>query len=270
MLRTTIPATVLAAALGLAMPAFAADGPVPPCAGTPSPAYSPVAAPPNVRAWYADELGQWTPPACTGWKLSSSDAIAASAARFEHKGSVEDILARFAKVSDFESIPYWSPNNQEWRILIRKANALSAPDVRAERADFTVAELAKKDPVYLRMGGSTISDVVYRMQVMEMTPDKLTVAMENDAAIRVLGFPVLREGGGQFLFSFERESGDVWRSYVLTRVGSVLNSIARPPQDQYANRAIALLRYFAGLPGRDEAGVMKRGNGTTQPANFAP
>ncbi len=69
---------------------------------------------------------------------------------------------------------------------------------------------------------------------------------------------MLREGASQFLFAFEREQSDVWNSYVLTRVGSVLNVIARPPMDQYANRAMALMRYFAGLPSRDEAGAVKR------------
>lgn len=237
---------------------WAADVPVPPCAGPAQPTYAAVGAPPNVKVWYAEQLEGWKPPACSGWNLSSADAVAASAARFTHAGTADDLLKRFAKVSDYESIPYWSPNNQEWRQLIRHANALSGPDVRQEREDFTIAELAKGDPLFLSMGGSTISDVVYRLQVMQHTPDRVTVAMENAVAIRVLGIPVLREGAAQFLFTFEREQGDVWNFYVLTRVGSVLNVIARPPMDQYANRAIALMRHFAGLPARDEASVIKR------------
>ena len=101
------------------------------------------------------------------------------------------------------------------------------------------------------MGGSSVNSIVYRMEVIERTSDRLTVALENAVALRVLGIPMVKEGAGQFLFAFERESGNVWRSFVLVRVGSLLNVLARPPMDQYANRAIALYRYFAGMPGRD-------------------
>ncbi|MBM3507577.1 MAG: hypothetical protein FJX64_07635 [Alphaproteobacteria bacterium] len=225
--------------------------PVPPCAGPADPPHSRVGEIPNVAVWYAEELRTWRAPACTGWEQSSQDAVAASAVRFRHAGSVDVILERFAKVSDYTEIPYWSPNNQELRTLIKNASALSGPDTRLRREDFTVAELAKGEPVFLHMGGNAVNNVAYRMQVLEYTPDKLTVALENAITVRVLGFPMVRAGGGQFLFSFERESPDVWRSYTLVRVGSLLNVVARPPMDQYANRAVALTRYFAGMPLRD-------------------
>ncbi len=232
-----------------ALPALAA--PVPPCAGAVDPAYGAVGEQPNVAVWYAEDLKGWQAPACMGWQQSSTDAIAASSARFRHAGSVDDLLTRFAEVSRYTSIPYWSPNNQEWRLLIHNASALTGPDQKLKREDFTVAELSKGEPVLLHMGGSSVNNIVYRMEVVERTPDKLTVSLENAVALRVLGIPMMKEGAGQFLFAFERESGDVWRSYVLVRVGSVLNVLARPPMDQYANRAVALYRYFAGLPGRD-------------------
>ena len=232
-----------------ALPAFAA--PVPPCAGPVDPAYGAVGEQPNVAVWYAEELKGWQAPACIGWQQSSADAIAASSARFRLAGTADDILKRFAEVSKYTSIPYWSPNNQEWRILIHNASALTGPDIKLKREDFTVAEFGAGQPVYLHMGGSSVNNIVYRMEVVERTPDKLTVSLENAVALRVLGIPMMKEGAGQFLFAFERESGDLWRSYVLVRVGSLLNVLARPPMDQYANRAVALYRYFAGLPGRD-------------------
>ena len=232
-----------------ALPALAA--PVPPCAGPVEPAYGDVGGQPNVAVWYAEDIKGWQAPACIGWKQSSADAIAASSARFRLAGTTDDILKRFAEVSKYTSIPYWSPNNQEWRILIHNASALTGPDVKLKREDYTVAELAKGEPVFLQILESRLDNIVYRMEVVERSPDKLTVSLENAVALRVLGIPMMKEGAGQFLFAFERESGDVWRSYVLVRVGSLMNVLARPPMDQYANRAVALYRYFAGLPGRD-------------------
>jgi hypothetical protein len=253
-LRNMKRAHLVAVMLSLAWPALvvpARAAPVPPCAGAVEPPYAAVGGQPNVAVWYAEDLRGWQAPTCTGWQQSSLDAIAASAARFHHAGTADDLLARFAAVSQYTQIPYWSPNNQEWRILVHNASALTGPDLKLKRDDFTAAELAKGEPVFLYMGGSVLNDIVYRMQVTERTPDKLTVALENVVALRVLGIPMMKEGASQFLFSFEREAGEVWRSYVLVRVGSVMNVVARPPMDQYANRAVALYRFFAGLPGRD-------------------
>lgn len=59
---------------------------------------------------------------------------------------------------------------------------------------------------------------------------------------------MLREGAGQFLFTFERDTGDVWKGYVMLRVGSAVNNLLRPSINEYETRALGMFRHFAGLP----------------------
>jgi hypothetical protein len=240
--------SVIALAFTLSVgPAYAA-GPVPPCAGDPEPPFPAVGAPPNVGAWYSEDLRGWQTPACLDWKQSTMDAVAASAGRFEEPGGVDALLARFGAVSAFSNIMYMSQHGNGWRHLVKRAYALGSANENDVRADFTLDEMKSGRPLYLFMGGTAVNSIVYRMAVVERSDDKLTLAMENTSTLRVIGIPLLREGAGQFLFTFERDTGDVWKGYVMLRVGSAVNNLLRPSINEYETRALGMFRHFAGLP----------------------
>ena len=239
---------VIAVALTLSACSALAEGPVPPCAGPAEPAFPEVGAPPNVRAWYSEDLRGWQSPACVAWKQSSADAVAASAGRFLEPDGVDALLARFGAVSGYTNIMYMSQHGNGWRSLVRRAKALSTPNESDARDDFTLDEMKAGKPLHLFMGGTAVNSIVYRMTVLERTEDKLTLAIENTSTLRVIGIPLLREGAGQFLFNFERDIGDVWKGYVMLRIGSALNNLMRPSINEYETRAVGMFRHFAGLP----------------------
>jgi hypothetical protein len=176
------------------------------------------------------------------------DAVAASAGRFEEPGGVDALLTRFGAVTAFTDIMYLSQHGNGWRHLVKRAYALASPNPDDARDDFTLAEMKSGEPLYLFMGGTAVNSIVYRMTVLQQSDDRLTLALENTSTLRVIGIPLLREGAGQFLFSFERETGDVWKGYVMLRVGSAVNSLLRPSIDEYKTRAVGMFRHFAGLP----------------------
>lgn len=243
---------VIAVAITLSAGSALADGPVPPCAGNPEPGFPEVGAPPNVRAWYSEDLRGWQTPACVAWKQSSADAVAASAGRFVEPGGVDALLTRFGAVSGYTNIMYMSQHGNGWRHLVRRANALNSANEKDVRDDFTLAEMKAGQPLYLFMGGTAVNSIVYRMTVQERTDDKLTLAIENTSTLRVIGIPLLREGAGQFLFNFERDTGDVWKGYVMLRIGSAVNNLMRPSVNEYETRAVGMFRHFAGLPTQAE------------------
>ena len=240
--------SVIALAFTLSTGAAYAAGPVPPCAGDPEPPFPAVGAPPNVGAWYNEDLRGWQAPACLNWKQSTMDAVAASAGRFEEPGGVDALLERFGAVSGFSNIMYMSQHGNGWRQLVKRATALASPNENDVRADFTLEEMKSGQPLYLFMGGTAVNSIVYRLAVLERSNDKLTLAMENTSTLRVIGIPLLREGAGQFLFTFERDAGDVWKGYVMLRVGSAVNNLLRPSISEYETRALGMFRHFAGLP----------------------
>ena len=158
------------------------------------------------------------------------------------------IVGRFAQVSKFAGITYWSVSRQKWRPLIRAAYALSAPDRKAKREDFALTELGPGATVAFFQDEETPAGaLVYRLEVRERTADRLVVSLANAERVRMLLVPLFDPGEYQFVYFFERESGEVWRYFALARAGGAWNPIVRLGSDSYINRAAALFRYLAGL-----------------------
>lgn len=226
------------------------SAPRPPCAGAPSPAYAEPGSLPAVRMWTGDELGaDWLPPACTGWHPLAFRTLVAAAGRFRFESGAEGLLARFAAVSAFAAIRYWSVSDKGWENLVTSASALSGPDAAMQRPDFQVAEMAGGADLYFAQNDNrSTGDVVYRMRVREIDPDQLVVEMENVSAVRYLVIPVAGPGDLQWLYFLERRSPDEWAYYSLARTGAGANSLTQGHEASYVNRAAALFRHFAGLP----------------------
>ncbi len=125
------------------------SGPCPPCAGDPSPYYAAVGGWPIVRVWAGSDLAVgWEPATCTGWRPSASRVVVAAAGRFEFGGEIEDLLARFAEVTDLTTIRYWSITDKRWEHLLSHASALRGPDATLQRENFKVDELIQGSDIY--------------------------------------------------------------------------------------------------------------------------
>ena len=116
---------------------MAAEPPVPPCAGTPVPAFPAADAPPAVELWHPDDLPEgWKPPACTGLAPPAGALFVALAGTFRHDGDATSLLARLGAVSTHTGILYWDVGSAAYAPMLIEASALSAPDPTGAPAGF--------------------------------------------------------------------------------------------------------------------------------------
>jgi hypothetical protein len=228
-----------------ALAARAQDRPLPPCEGTPFPAYSQPGAEPAALIWSA--AAQWTPPPCTGWRKEASEIGIALAGSFRFKGTTDDLLARFGAVSTLSGVRYWSVSDASWRTLIERAAALARPDDALTRADFAVAEMRSGNLLYFsQRDNRTSQDVQYRMRVKTLSPDRLSVEIENASAVRLYVLPLYRPGALQSWFFIDRLAPDLWGFYALARSVDTPRLMPGDARRSSANRALAFYRHFIG------------------------
>jgi hypothetical protein len=252
--RLAAIALVLLAALQGAGPALGQEVPVPPCAGTPSPAWPAAGAAPTVRLWHDDELPRgWTPPACSGVERPAGAMLVAVAGSFRHEGDTASILARLAAVSTHTSILYWSVSKQAWRPVLDAASALSGPDPDARRDDFRPEELRSGARLHILYDDSEpIGPVVYATELREVGPDGFTMISRNAGPARLLGFTVAAPGHMSSMLTVERAAPGLFHYYTLTSVALAPMAAATVPDASHINRAVATYRFVAGIPGDAE------------------
>lgn len=237
-----------------------ADAPAVPCAGG-QPAFPPLDAEPIVAVVHGGELGVWTPPACTAWPAGKFDLLGTTTARFRFAGDAAGLLPRFAEVSHYPAIRYWSPSRDQRWPLAFEAFALTDADAGHARADFTAAELRPGTPLYFwwrmaterRIPGLGTVALVNRIDVLELTAGRLVLGITSEPA-RVALLLTLHRGDIRTLYVIESEpdTPDVWRYFTLTG----LSGLAAADADDFVrNSARGIFRYTAGLaaevlPGR--------------------
>jgi hypothetical protein len=259
MTRQWLQATVGALALLLALPscprAGTLDLPRPPCDAAPEPGYPQVA---EARAnAMVMQVGQgaphWAPPACTGWSAGGEHGyhtLVGLAGRFRLPAGAgaEAVLHRLGEISAMRAVRYWSDYAHDWRPFALEATALAGPDPAARRADFTSGELASGQSLYfLQRAGRMSGEVVYRLRVHRLGPDRLLVQTENVTPMRFLFVTLFQPGALQTMQVVERLTPTDWGYYILSRSTEAgTNPIATGYQSSYVNRAEALFRFVSG------------------------
>jgi uncharacterized protein DUF6675 len=222
----------------------------PPCVPQPQPFYSELSARPALQVVRDEPMNAaWVPPVCTGWTKSGYRMLVALAATFRFHGSGDDLLARFGDVSAFKDIKYWTASDRRWRILIADAVAVDGHDSRHRRPDFTAAELRTgKDLYFLQDDSRSSGSVLYQMQVLEIGPKRLVVAIENASPVRAFLMTLFHPGDLQFLYFLDARGPGIWGLYSLTRTGRGASSLSSGHENSYVSRAVAFYRHFAGIP----------------------
>jgi len=226
------------------------SGPQPPCGAVPSPPFPSPGASPKVEVWHAAELTrtEWTPAACTGWSASSrAKLIVVLAGSFRFQGNTEELLARLGSVSSFRSIRYWSTTDKAWRPTALDAVALSRPDRKSERSDFSASEMTEGSELYYWENDSRSGSIVYRMNVRERRPGRMVMAIENVSPVRALMFTLFGPGVLQTVEFLEQRGPNLWALYLITRVTTNASALALEHDASYVNRAVALYRYIVGM-----------------------
>ncbi len=238
----------LSAVLPGANVAHGVEGPLPPCGKAPIPPFPGIADPPNVRVWHSEDLGaDWRPPACTGWSDLALDQLVGLAGRFRSPDEIEEILARFGRISRLTRVRYWSITHKACRDLINEAFALAGPDADERRGDFSAEELAADRVLYFFQDDSgPAGGAVYRLWVREVAPNRLIVETENVGAIRMLLVTLFEPGELRALYILEKDAREVWSFYSLTGTAGA-SPLVRGHEASYVNRALALFGYIAGV-----------------------
>jgi hypothetical protein len=246
-------ALFFALAFGILSPmaALAAGVPVPPCAGlAPMPAVPALDAPPAIAVWHGETLDRTAPaPACLGWPDFDFSTLLAMAGRFRHPGGTEAMLAAFGRVSSMAGLKYWSISDERWQLLVQRSEAVTDPQTRRVRPDFTPAELEPgRDLYFLQRENRGNEDIVYRMRVLSSGPDGFSVSITNASSINFLFIRLFAPGDLNSVYFFRRLAGDEWGYWAVGGTHLGLTGIFGPHIGSFKNRAEALYRHFAGIP----------------------
>jgi hypothetical protein len=224
--------------------AAAAEIPRPPCGATPFPDYAAIDARPAVFVLSGDALAAWTPPVCVDWAPKDDGVLAG---RFRSTGTIDELLAHFGAISALKGLQYWSVTDGGWRTLITSASALKGPESGHSRPDFTLAEMRGGHDLYFaQQDNRTSEEVVYRMRVRDLSPDRFVVAIENLTPVRSFMLTLFNPGDLQSVHFVERESPGVFRYYGLAFAAESLASSLALPRASYVNRALALYGHLVG------------------------
>lgn len=236
-----LPALLL---LLLVPPAAQAEGPPlqPPCGGPSQPAAAATDRPPAIAVWNEQALRKagWRPPACLNWTSERTRLAIALAGDFRFAGTVDDLLARLGAFSAYKSIRYWSVSRHGWQDLVSEAARVGGPDLAA--SDLVAG--SSFDYFENDLAGRT----VYRLKVLERTPERVVLASENVTPLRMLLLTAFDPGALQSVTFLDKRGPDLWSYYQIIRAGQGASSMALGSEASYVNRSAALYRYVAGIP----------------------
>lgn len=202
------------------------------------------------QVWQEQELARirWQPPACSGWPASSRSKVLVSlTAGLRSGGTMISLIARLGQISAWPSVQYWSTTDDKWGPISRAASALSGPDPGARRRDFSASEFVTGAQLYYWEDDIRTGSTVYRLTVLERTPDRLVVSSENVTAIRRFYLTAFPPGSLQTLITIQGAGPGIFAVRILTRSGEGSSMFAAGHEKSFVNRAAALYRHLAGI-----------------------
>jgi hypothetical protein len=241
--------TLMVVVLALTVSAHAAL-PQPPCTLASVPAYPAPDAAPTIAIWHGSDLeeSKWQPPKCTGWSPSSrSKLIVALAGSFRFNGPISQLLERVGAISTLRTVRYWSTTDKKWRPLANGASALADSNKSNRRADFSAADLIKNARLFYWEDDSRSGEIVYRLNILESTPDSAVIASENITAVRKFFVTLFKPGALQSTVFIQRLSTGLFGIYMLSRTDEGTSVLAAGHDSSYVNRAAAFYRQIAGI-----------------------
>jgi hypothetical protein len=224
-----------------------AGGPSLPCSGEADVGYPAVAAAPVITIWHAGDIKNWPVPACTGWQANShSKLVITLKGSFRFDGTMNALLARIGAVSSLPSVMYWSVTDSHWNPLAYAASALSSPNAKDRRSDFSATDFVKGAELYYWEDDTRSGDTVYRLKVLESAPERAVIASDNVTPIRRFLITLFEPGALQSVLFVQRLSHGVYGAFIINRTGDGTSALAGGHDESYVNRANALFRQLAG------------------------
>jgi hypothetical protein len=157
------------------------------------------------------------------------------------------LLARVGTISSLRNIQYWSTTDKKWGPLSNDASALTGPDPKSRRRDFSAAELVPGADLYYWEDDTRIGSTVYRLRVLESTPERFVISSDNVSPVREFIFTLFRPGALQSVLIIQRIAPGLFGVSVLSRSGEGASVLTAGHEKSYVNRAAALYRQLAGI-----------------------
>lgn len=198
---------------------------------------------PNIAVWPGDAIAAFQQKRCGASEVDPESAWILGVATFQHVGAVQELLAPFAAVSNYQNIRRGADDGTR-NPLIADAYALRRPD-GGKRGDFALAELTVGTPRYLSITTAGTGSITYRMIVTELQQHRVALVIDNVTPVRFAGMVALREGASRFSWTFEPQRLDVWRITVVYQLSSPLRQLLRSQTADGPVWIEALLRYFS-------------------------
>jgi hypothetical protein len=257
MLRAALSRLVqalLIAGLVIAPVAAFAAGPQPPCGAAPgdpavSPFYGALDGPPNYGIWHVRDIARdaWQPPECLKW-YGDSRLVVALASRFRSPATIGELAEKLGSVSRFTSVKFWAITRQAWHPLAQDAFVVAGPESKKVRLpDPSAAALVAGHDYFYAEDTDVSGRAVYRMRVLERTPDRLVMSTENVTPITVAIVTLFPPTALQVVTFLDRRP-DGWALYEITRAASEASSMVSGYQSAYLNRLDAMRRMLADIP----------------------
>jgi hypothetical protein len=200
---------------------------------------------PDIRVIRRAEFVQSAIP-CAKLLRGPFDRYVVLAGAFGAAGT-EDILTRIGAISSRKGIKYWSVKDADWHTLITEADALESAQGKA-RTDFSPAELQEGKALYFRQSDNRSSgSVLYRLEMLARTPERIGMAVENVSPVKYRLFTVFRPGDVRSVYVFEKIRDGAWAYYNLYGVRERWPPPREDPAKSYGNRAVAMFRHFTGV-----------------------
>jgi hypothetical protein len=232
---------------------YGQTGPTPPCGTNPLPSYPLSVDSSTVKAWHKSDVGAaWKPPACTGWAPSDFETLVTIAARFHSASDAQDLLRHIGAISELAGVRYWSTTRQHWKTLILEAHALSGAQSAQRRVDFQPSEMSQGRIFYFEQTDNLSGKAVYSMRILEASPDRVVVEIENASSIHYLLVTLFHPRELQSIYFFDRESPDTWRFYSIVRTAPPTTRLLTGNESSAINRAVAFYRHMVGIPTEQE------------------
>lgn len=220
----------------------------PPCEGTPPPAYGVAGGPPATAVWSEGALnkGAWAAAPCLRWvggRVRMASALAATLST----PTVDPLLTRFAALSRYKSIRFWSIMYENWEEFVADAGFIDGPQSQNTLPDLKPSDfVAGRELYYFEM--SRAGRTVHRMTVRQRTDDRVEIATENVMPIRFAKATLFDTGALQTVTFLDRRGPDQWGYFQTIGVGMESSFFAVQSTSPYINRLIALYRYMANIP----------------------
>jgi hypothetical protein len=253
MFSPTFAVTALIACVGAVGPVVA-DSLTEPSASCPIffwPSSANTVSPLGVATWTGTEFPHELAP-CIGWDFQKFTAFAAVAGTFQ-TAHLDAVLSRIGAISTYKGMRYWSVTDHRLEPLIKEAFAVEGSSAINRRSDFTPADMQVGRELFFTEQDNRSSDpVLYRMKVIERSPDRIVVDITNTNKVRRFLLTLFEPGDLRTALFISRTADGIWTCYALSAFHPTTLTGLLDSHKSQVNRVIALYGHIAEL---DDSGL---------------